>query len=103
MALTLGAFWSAIKIDYRAYLSGVAAYEQAVAAPVEDRLAFLKDRASDADAKTMLFGLEAMARRWNYIDLLAATMDNVPVHVPFENGALVGATIMHVLQPRLLF
>jgi len=30
-------------------------------------------------------------------------MRNVPAQRPFENGALIGAAVMHVLQPRFLF
>ena len=44
-----------------------------------------------------------MVQRWQYVDLLAATMRNVPANRPFEDGALMGASVMHVLQPRLLF
>jgi hypothetical protein len=102
IALTLGAFWSAIKDDYRAYVS-LGSWHQVVLVPVEDRLAYLVDRAFKADAQTMRSGFDALARRWGYIDLLSATMRNVPARVPFENGGLVGAAVMHVLQPRLLF
>ena len=30
-------------------------------------------------------------------------MRNVPSHLPFQDGAQIGATVMHVLQPRLIF
>jgi hypothetical protein len=48
-------------------------------------------------------GFDSMVQRWQYIDLLAATMGNVPANRPFEDGALMGASVLHVLQPRLLF
>jgi hypothetical protein len=48
-------------------------------------------------------GFDQLAKRWGYVDFLAATMRNVPARLPFEDGAKVGATIMHVLQPRFIF
>jgi len=102
-ALTLGAFWSAIKTDYRTFLSLGSLQQQTILVPIPDRLGYLMDRAAAVDGEMMRYGFDTMARRWGYVGLLAATMRNVPAQVPFENGALVGATIMHVLQPRLLF
>src|SRR5262249_34563878 len=34
---------------------------------------------------------------------LAATINNVPQFIPFQEGAQIGTTILHVLEPRLLF
>ena len=51
----------------------------------------------------MSIGFDRLAQRWGYVDFLAATMRNVPAHVPYENGALIGAAVMHVIEPRLLF
>jgi hypothetical protein len=102
IALTAGAFWSAIKTDYRSYLSqGSSA--QVVLVPLEERLAYIMDRAFEVDAETMMWGFQRLAQRMSYVDLLSATMRNVPAQVPFENGALIGASVMHVLQPRMLF
>jgi O-antigen polysaccharide polymerase Wzy len=77
--------------------------EQVVLVPLEDRANYLMDRASEIDAETMQWGFHALLKRWSYVDLLSATMRNVPGRVPFENGALVSATVLHVIQPRLLF
>jgi O-antigen polysaccharide polymerase Wzy len=102
IVLPLGAFWSAIKIEYRGYISG-GAWGQTVLVPLDERLGYLMNGALKADGEMMLSGFDAMARRWGYVDLLSATMRNVPAQVPFENGALIGGVVMHVLQPRLLF
>lgn len=51
----------------------------------------------------MSTGFARLVSRWGYVDLLAATMSHVPAAVPFQDGALIGAAVMHVLQPRLLF
>ncbi len=100
--LVLGAFWSAVKENYRMYVSQ-GSYQQQVLVPVEDRLAFLSDQAFNIDSRTMIRGFDLLARRWGYIEFLAATMRNVPARLPFQDGAQVGAAVMHVLQPRLLF
>jgi hypothetical protein len=102
ITLTLGVFWSAIKMDYRNFVS-LGTGEQVALVPVEDRFAYLMDRVSGADGETMRYGLDRLIRRWGYVDLLAATMRNVPARVPFENGGLIGASVMHILQPRVLF
>jgi hypothetical protein len=51
----------------------------------------------------MADGLEKLAYRIGYVDYLAATMRHVPSRLPFQDGAQVGDTVMHILQPRLLF
>jgi hypothetical protein len=100
--LILAIFWSAIKTDYRTFMSeGYSA--QVVLVPLEDRLAFLANRIVSVDWDMMGRGFYMLVKRVGYIDFLSATMHNVPKHIPFEGGALVGATVMHVLQPRLLF
>jgi len=102
IGLTVAAFWSATKTDYRKFISeGSGA--QVVLAPVEDRLGYMMDRAFEIDADTMTWGFQRLAQRLSYVDLLSATMGNVPAQVPFQNGALVGAVVMHVLEPRILF
>jgi hypothetical protein len=93
--LTLGSVWSAIKADYRAYLSQ--------GPGLEARFAYLSDQISGLNEARILAGFDAMVKRHQYVDFLAATMRNVPAVVPFENGALIGSVVMHVLQPRLLF
>src|SRR5205823_234693 len=100
--IALGAFWSAIKTDYRGYISE-GSREQIVVVPVEDRLSFVRDKMLEVDWNTMSVGLDRLLKRWGYVDFLAATMRNVPARLPFQEGAQIGATIKHVLQPRLFF
>ncbi len=100
--LFLGSFWSAIKTDYREFASQ-GSYQQEVVVSFEDRLAFLADRVGEVDLDMMSRGFDALVRRLGYIDFLSATMRTVPSQLPFENGGLVGASVKHVLQPRLFF
>jgi hypothetical protein len=48
-------------------------------------------------------GVDVLVQRLGYVDFLSATMSNVPSRLPFQDGAQIGATLMHVLQPRLFF
>ena len=100
--LTLGAIWSVIKTDYRNYITQNST-QQVIIVPLGERLTYLADRFFGVDEATIRRGFVQMVKRIQYVDFLAATMRNVPAVVPFENGALIGSTIMHVLQPRLLF
>ena len=102
VALTLGAFWSATKGNYRSFASGHSV-GQVIVVPIEDRLGYLMNKMYESDWTTMSVGFDRLAQRWGYVDFLAATMRNVPAHLPYENGALIGAAVMHVIEPRLLF
>jgi hypothetical protein len=100
--LGLGVWWSAIKMEYRGYISQ-GANQQVVSIPFADRISFLFEKLSQVDGETMGNGLKLAAKRTGYVDFLAATMGHVPSHMRFQDGAQIGATIMHVLQPRLFF
>jgi hypothetical protein len=100
--LVLSVWWSAIKTEYRNYISQ-GSIQQVVAVPFADRISFLLEKLSQVDGQTMSNGLNLAAKRIGYVDFLAATMRHVPSHVPFQDGAQIGAAIMHVLQPRLFF
>jgi len=102
IVLALGTFWSAVKTDYRKYVSQGSG-QQTVLVSADDQFTYLMDRVSEFDGEAMEFGLDRLAKRWGYLDLLTATMRNVPAQLPFENGALIGTAVLHVLQPRFLF
>ena len=102
VVVTLGVFWSAIKDDYRVFVSQ-GSQAQAVLVSLEDRLSYLANRIGEVDWYMMSRGLDSLVTRLGYVDFLSATMRNVPSHLPFQDGAHIGATVMHVLQPRLLF
>jgi len=100
--LTLGAWWSAVKSDYRNYISG-GVNEQVAVVPVEDRVAYLMDKAFSTDWSVIGNGFDLLAQRLGYVDWLAATMRHVPTHMPFQGGAQIGSAVLHVIEPRLLF
>src|SRR6185503_20920633 len=77
--------------------------QQAVLVSVEDRLAYLADKLFNVNSTTMSDGFDRLARRIGYLDFLSATIRNVPARFPYGNGTQLGASVLHVLQPRLFF
>ena len=102
VALALGAFWSATKGNYRSFASGHSG-QQVIVVPIEDRLGYLMNKMYESDWTTMSIGFDRLAQRLGYVDFLAVTMRNVPAHLPYQNGALIGTAVMHAIEPRLLF
>jgi len=100
--LLMAIWWSAIKNEYRTFLDKGSS-QQVVLVPFEDRIEFLLNKLVQVDGETIEDGLTRLAYRIGYVDFLAATMRNVPSNLPFQNGEQIGATMMNVLQPRLLF
>jgi hypothetical protein len=102
VVLVLGSFWSAVKIEYRAFVNQ-GSKQQVVLASPKERFDFFSGKVASMDWQTMGRGFDKLVRRVGYLDFLAATMRNVPERLQFQKGAQIGATVMHVLQPRLLF
>jgi hypothetical protein len=98
--LVLSTFWSAIKSDYRTFVNK-GSQTQVVLVPLEDRIAFLTDRVSEADPDTLVKGLDLLLRRMSYVEFFGATLHFVPDARPHENGGMTMAAISHILLPRL--
>jgi hypothetical protein len=102
VALVLGAFWSAIKTNYRQFLNEHTE-SQAVLVPVQDRLSYLATQVESADMDTLSNGFNELWSRIAYIDFFGATLRNVPTNVPHEDGILTNTAITHFLVPRLVY
>ncbi len=102
VAISLSAFWSAIKQDYREFVNK-GSQEQVVLVPLEDRVEFFIDRVDNLDADTMARGFASMLRRISYVEFFGATLHFVPEGRPHENGTMTMAAISHIFLPRLLF
>ncbi|MDB5451907.1 MAG: hypothetical protein JWO33_485 [Caulobacteraceae bacterium] len=100
--LLLGSFWSAVKLDYRQYLSG-GTMEQTITVPLGDRLAYLGDQVKNADGVLMADGFDQLLRRQSYIHFLGSTMKFVPERLPHEHGARLSTTLLNIVKPRFLF
>jgi hypothetical protein len=100
--LAMSVFWSAIKTEYR-YVLNQGSGEQVVSISLEERVSFLEEKLQHVDWDMMSFGLDRLISRMGYLDYLARTLSYVPQNIEFQDGAQIGATVMHVLQPRLLY
>jgi hypothetical protein len=98
----LASTWTAIKSDYRAFLNQ-GFQTQEVLVPVEERVGKLQDLVAGFDVQQLAEGFETMIMRVSYVQFFALTIKNVPEHLPYEDGALWGGALKHVVTPRLLF
>lgn len=100
--LFLSVTWSAIKSDYRAFVSGGSG-QQEVAVPYAERMDYLIDKVGALRSEDLQRGTDVLLARVSYVDFLAAVFDYVPASEPHTYGARTGQAIVHVFTPRLLF
>ena len=98
----LGVIWSAIKMDYRAFLANEdTGNEEAI--PIERKFEKMADLIESITWDNFTDGMDALVMRVSYVNLFALTLENVPARVPYENGELWKESIVRVLTPRFLF
>ncbi len=102
LALTLGIAWSAIKEDYRTFVSG-GSKAQVVTVGYFDRLSTLAAMVQQLDSASMDEGWEKLLQRVAYVNFFGVVLDTVPDIVPHGGGALWGDAIMRPFMPRLFF
>ena len=94
--------WQSIKGDYRKFLNG-GERSQAIVVGQEDalrKIQELSENTANSGSKDVLY---ETIDRISYIEFFSQATENVPLKIPYENGRLWGANILHVLQPRILF
>ena len=99
---TLGVLWISVRGDYRERFLSDAKFEQSRS----DRLDSIR-RASTAWASSssadLADNVDAFVERMWAIFYPALAVARVPSVVPYANGALMSATLQHVLMPRVFF
>lgn len=100
--LVSGVVWSAIKTDYRSFLSEEAVGPNGTIS-IERKFAKLSDVGSSFTWENFSEGLEALVLRVSYVEYFALAIEHVPSQLPFEHGALWSGSIKHIVTPRLLF
>lgn len=94
--------WTAIKIDYRDYLSGGQS-AQVVTRGYVERIQKLFEMVSDLDKEDMGNALRDLADRVSYVDFFGRALVMVPSRVPHEDGELWGGALRHIFMPRLFY
>jgi len=102
LLFNLGAVWSYVKNEYRVFLSG-GERAQIVTVSKKDALSKLFELSSEVNAETYQMGIEAMVKRFFYLEYFSATINYIPKRQPFMNGENWNDAIKHVLMPRMFF
>ena len=102
VVLVLLAGWSAVKTEYRRYLSEGTGRQAVLVAPME-RLSKIEDLMWNKGLPNLDQGFGLMVKRIEYTYYFGRVVDYVPAITPYAGGAIWGAAIAHVLEPRLLF
>lgn len=101
LLLLLSLYWTAIKEDYRYYISGGTG--QVVTVDLPTRLAIFGELLGDVDGKELVQAHDALIRRVAYVELFGRVLDRVPKVLPYSNGAIYADAIRRPFMPRILF
>lgn len=99
--LYLALAWTAIKADYRAYISQ--GQGQVVTVSLGDRLGYLSQAFANLSAQQIEEAVESLVQRVGYVRYFAEVMEYIPRHRPHGEGELLWKSFQHVLMPRLFF
>ena len=101
-ALALGIVWTAVKGEYRAFVSGGQA-AQIVTVDYTMRLAKLYELIANLDLETLSNAADQFLRRVSYVEYFSAVLINVPALLPHTLGAILWDATVRPFMPRLLF
>ncbi|MDP2829683.1 MAG: hypothetical protein Q8O37_13890 [Sulfuricellaceae bacterium] len=102
LALFFGAIWSAIKGDYRYFVSG-GKQAQVVEVDFPERIAKLTELTTNLDGADVLDGFDTLLKRIEYVEYFGDVTNYVPAVLPHTNGERWLDAIMRPFMPRLLF
>ena len=102
MMLAVGIYWTAIKPQYRAFVSGGQS-AQTVEVGKFEAINKAYDLALLVKIDQLPAAAESLTRRFSDIGPFAATLDYVPRIVPHEGGAIWEDAIARPFMPRVLF
>ena len=94
--------WTAVKGEYRGFVSGGEA-NQGVVVGRSERLAKLGGLVTSLEPGTLADTLDKLAERLAYVDFFARVMLVVPDYKPHAQGAIWGDALLRAFTPRLLF
>lgn len=94
--------WTAVKSEYRHYLSG-GEKAQIVTREYVERVTKLFDLIDDVEEDDLYAAISDMADRIAYVEFFGRVLIMVPDRIPHENGELWGGALRHIFMPRLFF
>jgi hypothetical protein len=95
--------WTAVKDDYRVFLSGGEKGSQAVVVGYADAFAKLVDLVGGLDSEALAKASKVLLQRLTYVEFFGIVIDYVPSILPHENGAIMWDAISRPFTPRILF
>jgi hypothetical protein len=102
LAVALGIAWTAVKGEFRIFVSGGVA-EQIVTVDYMTRLAKLYELVSSLDLETLMNAADQFLRRLSYVEFFGVVLVNVPANLPHTLGAILWDAVIRPFMPRLLF
>ena len=100
--LGLGIVWTAVKQDFRNYVSG-GTDKQIVAVDLSTRLSRLADLVEQLDEQRLQQAADLFARRLSYVEFFGVALDVVPGAAPYAGGAIWMDAVTRPFMPRLFF
>ncbi|MEL7111457.1 MAG: hypothetical protein AAGK93_00785, partial [Pseudomonadota bacterium] len=101
-ATYMGILWTAIKGEYRSYVTQGSVTQSIQVSQTESMSAMVR-MASSVDAERFSEATDELAERLSYIKFFGATLEYVPTQVPHENGSLSMDAISRPFMPRVFF
>ena len=102
LLIGLGLFWTAIKVEYRMFLSG-GERSQLIVVSKTDQINYLLGAVRNMDKIDWSEATQGMLNRLQYTRMFQLTLDHVPANTAHAQGACWQSAVCHVLMPRLLF
>jgi len=100
--LYMAILWSAVKMEYRVYQTqGTGTQISTVG--TWDKLDHLIDLIGKVDERRFWVGFDLLTQRVEYTRFFGYVTENVPTYIPYDDGAIWGGAVFHVITPRLLF
>jgi len=98
----IGIVWSAVKGEYRMYLSG-GERKQIVTVDESEALSEFINLYNNLDDRKYWQASYFLVDRISYIDFFSAAANYVPYTMPHQNGDVWGEALLHIVTPRFFF
>ncbi|MGI9158462.1 MAG: hypothetical protein ACR2K1_01785, partial [Saprospiraceae bacterium] len=101
LLIILGLFWTAIKAEYRMFLSG-GARSQVIVVSSGEQINYLWSAVRNTKQIDWSRAANTLLDRLQYTRMFQLTLDYVPEYTAHEQGARWQSAVRHVLMPRIV-